>query len=325
MKTAVAFLIFNRPNATEKVFQAIRQSQPPILLLVADGPRKDKVGEAEKCAATRAIIDKVDWQCKVITNFADENLGCKLRVSSGLNWVFEQVEEAIILEDDCLPDPTFFRFCEELLERYKDDKRIMAISGNNLQFGLRRNNDSYYFSRYFHCWGWASWRRAWQHYDVEMKLWPSIRDSGWLKDLLQDTYAEKYWTKLFQSTYQGCINTWDYQWVFTCWIQNGLIISPNVNLVSNIGFGKEATHTQDTNNILANMRINSLIFPLKHPISFIRNNQADKYIENYIFSNNIIVKIMNKIIYILSNFRRFKIKYRSISYIYNLIRGSNHD
>lgn len=156
LTTPVAFIIFNRPDTTEKVFAEIAKAKPPKLLVIGDGPRVSRQGEAEKVAAARSIIQCVDWDCEVQTNFSDVNLGCKRRVSSGIDWVFEQVEEAIILEDDCLPDPTFFRFCEELLARYRHDQRIGMISGDNFQFGSRRNDDSYYFSKYVHIWGWAT-------------------------------------------------------------------------------------------------------------------------------------------------------------------------
>jgi hypothetical protein len=181
METPIAFFIFNRPHLTQKVFDAIRQAQPKILLVVADGSRFDRADETELCAQTRAVIKQVDWDCQVLTNFSETNLGCKRRVSSGLNWVFETVEEAIILEDDCLPHPTFFPFCETLLDYYRHDSRIMNISGENFQFGRQRTQDSYYFSRYNHCWGWASWRRAWNNYDVEMQLWSVIKEGTGFK------------------------------------------------------------------------------------------------------------------------------------------------
>jgi hypothetical protein len=180
IKTPVAFLVFNCPDTTIRVFEEIRCARPPKLLVVADGPRADRPGEADKCQAVRAVIETVDWPCEVLKNYSDVNLGCKIRVSSGLDWVFEQVEEAIILEGDCLPHPTFFRFCEELLETYRDDERIGMISGDNFQFGRKRGDASYYFSRYNHIWGWASWRRAWQHYDRNMAIWPKFRDDHWL-------------------------------------------------------------------------------------------------------------------------------------------------
>ena len=284
MKTPVAFIIFNRPDTTARVFETIRQAKPSKLLVVADGARQGKIGEAEKCTATRAIIDSVDWECEVLTNYSDVNLGCKRRVSSGIDWVFEQVEEAIILEDDCLPDPSFFPYCEELLEKYKHDTRIMAISGTNFQFGHKRTTDSYYFSRFPYIWGWATWRRAWKHYDVEMTLWNTIIDGGWLGDILQDDSAVKSWQQSFQAVYDGKIDTWDYQWTFTCWLQSALAIVPSINLVSNIGFGAEATHTTNEVNDLASIPVESMLFPLKHPEFVVRDMQTDNYVQKTFYS-----------------------------------------
>ncbi|MBT9168466.1 MAG: hypothetical protein DDT22_00506 [candidate division WS2 bacterium] len=283
LKTPVVFLIFNRPDTTEKVFEEIRRARPPKLLVVADGPRSDKLGEAEKCKAARAIVERVDWSCDVLTNYSDTNLGCKRRVSSGLDWVFDNVEEAIILEDDCLPHPTFFHFCEELLERYSDDERIMMISGDNFQFGRKRTQCSYYFSRYNHIWGWASWRRAWKHYDVNMKLWPEIRDGKWLDDIFCNKNTVRYWRKIFENVYQGKIDTWDYQWTFACWVQGGLSILPNSNLISNIGFGPNSTHTTEESEF-SNMQIEPVNFPvnfpLVHPSFILRDGLADIFTEN---------------------------------------------
>jgi hypothetical protein len=309
LKTPIAFFIFNRPNTTEKVFEAIRQAKPSKLLVVADGPRCDRIGEAEKCLAARVIINSVDWECEILTNYSDVNLGCKHRVSSGLDWVFEKVEEAIILEDDCIPHATFFQFCEELLDRFREDERIMAISGDNFQFGRRYTNDSYYFSRYFHCWGWASWQRAWQNYDVEIRHWPTIRDHHWVQNWSLDFNTAKYWTHIFQSTYEGTINTWDYQFLFACWIQNGLIILPQVNLVTNIGFSEDATNTKKSRSKLANLPVNSIEFPLEHPNFIISNTQADRFTEKYIYNINIFLVIKNKIIsYLKILDRLYKLK-----------------
>ncbi|MDB9306649.1 glycosyltransferase [Nodularia spumigena CS-591/12] len=285
LTTPVAFLIFNRPDTTARVFEAIRQAKPPKLLVVADGARADKLGEAEKCAATRAIINQVDWECEVLTNYSDVNLGCRKRVSSGLDWIFEQVEEAIILEDDCLPHPTFFRYCQELLEKYRDDERIMMISGNNFQFGRNRTEDSYYFSRYGHCWGWASWRRAWTKYDDSMQLWTKLRDNGWLNDILQSQQEVTFWTRVFQRVYDG-FNSWGAIWLFTLWANNGLTILPNVNLVSNIGFGS-GTHTAISNSSFANIPVEVMNFPLNNPAIINRNIEADNFTEQTQFSGAI--------------------------------------
>jgi hypothetical protein len=293
VKTPIALIIFNRPATTEKVFAAIRQARPPKLLVIADGPRSDRIGEAEKCAETRAIIDRVDWDCEVLTDYSEVNLGCKLRPATGIDWVFQHVEEAIIIEDDCLPDPTFFTFCEELLEKYRDDTRIMAIAGSNFQFGRRRTTDSYYFSRYPHCWGWATWRRAWQYFDIDMQIWPKVRDGNWLQDILKDEAEVKFWQKNFQGVYDCTTNTvWDYQWTFACWIQNGLAILPNVNLISNIGFGIDATHSFG-NSKLANMSVKAVELPLKHPDLLVRDTESDRYTNENIFALNLRVRMKN--------------------------------
>ncbi len=282
MKTPVAFIIFKRPDTTKKVFEAIRQAKPQKLLVIADGARADVPGEAEKCAATRAIIELIDWECEVFRNYSDINLGCGKRVSSGLDWVFENVEEAIILEDDCLPDPTFFRFCEELLEKYRHDERITSISALSVPNRIRFRSDSYFFSRYQRSWGWATWRRAWKHFDFEMNMWLSIRNTSWLKDVLGNSNDVKDWTKILDSVYEGKIDTWDYQWMFTCWLQSGLSILPSVNLVRNIGFGADATHTHDTNEQRVNLKKQSMSFPLQHPKFVVRDSQTDSFIQTNI-------------------------------------------
>ncbi len=313
MKTPVALIIFNRPDTTEKVFESIRQAQPSKLFVIADGPRQEKAIDVQQCAAARAIIDRVDWECEVMTNYSDTNLGCKLRPATGIDWVFQQVEAAIILEDDCLPDPTFFTFCDEMLERYRYDTRIMAIAGSNFQFGRKRTTDSYYFSRFPHCWGWATWRRAWQYFDLEMKLWATVRDGNWLQDILNNDAEIKFWQKNFQGIYDRSIDTvWDYQWAFACWIQNGLTILPNVNLTSNIGFGVDATHTTTVCSDLANMPVEAMTMPLQHPQFVLRDLISDRYTNENIFALSLQVRAKNIIRHRLS--RRSKY---SRSYIIN--------
>jgi len=235
LKTPVTFLVFNRPDTTEQVFAAIRQAQPETLLVVADGPRPDRVGEADACAMVRAIVEQVDWPCRVLRNYSDVNLGCKGRVSSGLDWAFAEVEETIILEDDCLPHPSFFPFCEKLLEYYRDDERVMMIGGTNYLQDRLPVTESYVFSRYFPIWGWASWRRAWRHYDVTMHEWPRFRKDGQLRGYYADAYMRRFLTSTFDGAHSGRINTWDSQWFFTCLFNNGLSIIPRCNLISNIG------------------------------------------------------------------------------------------
>ena len=276
MHTPVGFLIFNRPNHTRRVFAEIAKAKPPKLFIIADGPRVAVAGEAERCAAARAVVERIDWDCDVKGNYSDENLGCKKRVASGLTWIFDQVEEAIVLEDDTLPDPTFFRFCEELLEKYRSDERIMHISGNNYQFGRRVDSHSYYFSRYDHIWGWASWRRAWRAYDGDMKLWPELRDSSWLLDILDDQDEARWWHECFDRVYAGQIDTWDAQWLFAIWRLRGVAVTPNLNLVSNIGFGRASTHTHVAHP-LSKLKRAPMTFPLRHPPSMSCDDAADRF------------------------------------------------
>ncbi|WP_378953212.1 glycosyltransferase family 2 protein [Pelosinus sp. sgz500959] len=293
LTTPIVLIIFNRPTVTQQVFNEIRRARPTKLLVIADGPRPDMKDDVQKCTAVRNIIDQVDWECQVLRNYSDVNLGCKRRVASGLDWVFGMVEEAIILEDDCLPHPTFFPFCQELLKRYRDDQRIMTISGNNFQYGQRRSSYSYYFSRYAHVWGWATWRRAWKYYQVDMSLWPEVRTGQWLFDILGSMRANiksgqchfdvmgsmkaiEYWYKIFDYTYAGKIDTWDYQLIFASWLQNGLHILPNINLVSNIGFGADATHTKVAGKC-TNIPAEAVVFPLQHPTFMVRDAAADDY------------------------------------------------
>jgi hypothetical protein len=280
LTTPVAFLVFNRPEVTQRVFSRIAEVKPQTLLVVADGPRTKE--ETKACDAVRKIIDQVDWDCRVLENFADVNLGCKHRVASGLDWVFSQVSEAIILEDDCLPSRSFFYFCQTLLDYYRDDERISMISGNNFQYGINRTENSYYFSRYAEIWGWATWKRAWQYYDVTMKSWPVFKAAGGMRWAFEHPAERQYWEPYFQDTYDGKIDTWDYIWFYTCLSQSGLSILPNVNLVSNIGFGPDATHTFDVDSHFANMPTGE-IGQLKHPQHLIRHAEADTYyFENFI-------------------------------------------
>lgn len=284
LQVPVAFIIFNRPETTARVFAEIARARPAKLIVVADGPRADVPGEAELCARTREVIKAVDWECEVITDFSDRNLGCRTRVSSGLDFVFDQVEEAIILEDDCLPHPSFFSFCESLLDKYRDNEEVMAISGDNFHAGRRYTPFSYFFSRFVHIWGWASWRRAWKHYDVEMKQWQTLRNTDWLNGMFEREQDVAYWREIFDKVANHQINTWDLQWLFSCWTKGGLSITPETNLVSNIGFGESATHTAAINHDMADLPVSGIGFPLKHPPSVERSHEADEFEIRHLFS-----------------------------------------
>ena len=286
LSTPVAFLIFNRPELTKIVFDAIAGVKPRKLFVVADGPRFPE--EQQRCQQARAVINGVNWECEVETDYSDKNLGCGRRVASGIEWVFSNVEEAIFLEDDCLPAASFFPFCQVLLEKYRHDERIMTINGNSFQSGRTRTDYSYHFSKYNGCWGWASWRRAWKHYDYEMKTWPEFKQTRMLEMICESRTELKYWTMLFDSMYEnaGEIDTWDHQWKYACWTQNGLAIEPSVNLVANLGLGQtDASHTSRYNPLLAELSRNQELRDIKHPPFVVRHRAADSYIFDKIIGN----------------------------------------
>lgn len=282
MNTPIALFIFKRPDTTSRVFESIRQAKPKELFIVSDAPRNDE--EKRRNDLCKQITENVDWECTVYKNYAERNMGCDDRIISGINWVFSQVEEAIFLEDDCLPDQTFYPFVEEMLDKYRDDERIMMISGANFQYGKKRTPYSYYFSQIFHIWGWATWRRAWKHYDHSIKFWQEIDEGGWLVDMLPN-YPESlnFYNHIGHSNYRGHLNTWDFKWNLCCWVQSGLAIMPNQNLISNIGFGADGTHAFDPNSPLANIPTVPLEFPLKHPPFILQDKQADKDTMNRYF------------------------------------------
>jgi hypothetical protein len=282
MDTSVALIIFNRPDTTERALAAIAKAKPAKLFVIADGPRADRPGEAEKCAAARAIVDRVDWDCEVLKNYSEVNLGCGHRPASGIGWVFEHVEEAVILEDDCLPRPTFFRFCEELLAKYRSDERVMMISGRNNYADMIRTPYSYHFCYRHSCWGWATWRRAWERFDIKINLWPTLRATPWLQNIIEDPKAIEFWRYHFDRAYAGAgnVNYWDYQWTFACWAHNGLAIVPQVNLIHNIGFGEHATHTKSVKDRRVNLPTAEMTFPLRHPPSVEWDKELDRLVED---------------------------------------------
>jgi len=277
---SIAYIVFNRPRHTRETFQAIRAARPARLFVSADGPRLDHPTDSARCKEVREIVQQIDWPCEVHRNYADQNLGLKRRVSSGLDWVFSQVESAIILEDDCLPHPDFFTFCQDLLERYKDDERIWTITGNNNQDGKKRSNDAYYFSKYGHCWGWATWRRAWMQFDGDLKFWPQWKFSQDWRNKTPDSYEQNYWIDIFDRVYQKKIDSWAYPWMATLWYHGGLTATPRVNLVTNIGIGPDATHT-----IADEEQDGTPVKPLgsiTHPTDVVQNLVADQYVFDHL-------------------------------------------
>ena len=291
LKTPVVLIIFNRPDLSEKVFEKIKKVQPNKLFVIADGARFSE--EKEKCDRARKIIDKVDWNCKVVTNFSDINLGCKKRVSSGLDWVFSQAEEAIILEDDCLPTESFFYFCQELLEYYRDDKRIVHIGGNNYPNNNIENEASYFFSKYTFIWGWATWKRAWKYYHVESGIQNSKNLEIIINSRCPELVERDHWKLMFDQVSNGTINAWSPKWLYSCWSQNGLAALPKFNLVSNIGFRGDGTHTTEGNK-LANLPTQD-IWKIEHPQLIYQDIKSDAYLFNHWFNGIALKKNTNPI------------------------------
>lgn len=297
MNTAVLFLTFNRLDTTKKVFAEIAKAQPPRLYLASDGPRETVVGEHEKVTTVREyLLQNISWECDVKTLFREENLGCKYAVSGAIDWFFDNEEQGIILEDDCLPDQSFFPFCEEMLDRYCDDNRVWHISGNNFQGGIKRGDGDYYFSRYNHVWGWASWRDRWSKYEVE------IANPKELSSQLPQTYAIspreiRYWIHSFSRIANNSLDTWDIQYTFSLWKNRGAAICPQKNLISNIGFGEDATHTNESTSILANLPTGKLLPPYTSPSDNTLNSEADVYTASlFRFNKTLIYKLFRKIV-----------------------------
>ncbi len=289
LQTPVALAIFSRPELTARVFAAVRRARPARLLLIADGPRPGRPEEARLCREARAVVEGVDWPCEVCTEYSDVNLGCRGRLSSGLDWVFDSVEEAIVLEDDCLPHPAFFRFSEELLGRYRDDERVMHVSGNNFSMvglpptrrarlarSLRaRLGASYYFSRYAHVWGWATWRHAWRRWHGAMEAFQAPEGRRAILEQFSDPGERSFWESTWDRVAAGEIDSWAYQWTLACLWRRGLAAMPRRNLVSNIGFGTAGLHTTDPAHPLGNLPLEGIRFPLRHPRSVSRDERAD--------------------------------------------------
>lgn len=282
MKSAVLFLVFNRLNTTVKVFQSIRLARPKRLYIAADGPRINNFQDNISCKNVRNhIMHGIDWPCEVKTLFRDSNLGCKIGVSSAIDWFFQNEEEGIILEDDVLPKESFFRYCDELLEKYRHDKDIWMISGSNLiSRHTSQLNTSYFASNVPLIWGWASWRRSWQHYDVSMVDWFEWKETAAWKGLFNgDRLATSYWTDALNTVYENKINTWDYQWLYACWRNGGRVILPKINLTDNLGYGVDATHTStEKPKCLIESVPEEMSFPLIEPQDLLPSWEIDRLI-----------------------------------------------
>jgi hypothetical protein len=285
LNVPVLLVIFNRPHTTSQVFEAIRRAKPRRLYIAADGPRPDVASDKVNCQEARRIVNCVDWDCEVKTLFREKNLNCGVAPSSAFTWFFEHEEEGIILEDDCLPSQSFFLFCQELLERYRHDTRVMHIGGNNFLNGWKKDSDySYYFSRSGHIWGWATWRRAWKYFDFQISLYQKIKQQDYFSNFFLNWPGKLYRLRKFDKTIDRSrkVDWWDYQWDFARYIHSGLAIVPAKNLVKNLGFGEMGTHTRNRNSQGAKMKAEDIDFPLQHPPFMITDLESDrKYFRHF--------------------------------------------
>ena len=303
IETPIVLFIFRRPDLTRQVFESIRAAQPKHFLIVADGPRNPS--EADLCALTRQVLDHIDWPCEVLRNYADVNMGLRARLVSGLSWVFDLFPEAIILEDDCVPHPDFYRFCQEMLERFRDVPQVMHISGDNFLSKDLAVSESYYFSRYPHVWGWATWRRAWQHYDPEMFEWRNPATQKNMLSQFAQSSERRFWQASWDGVLAGTVKSWAYQWTFSCLLQDGLCVMPAHNLVENIGFRADGTNTLSTDDQLQ-YQTSALSFPLTHPNQLTRNQAADRYTASLFFERD--TTLMRKLRKALSLIKKFRPK-----------------
>jgi len=279
--TPILLIVYNRPELTLKVFNKIRELKPKYLFIAADGPNPKKQDDKEKCKQARKIINFIDWPCKVKTKFRKNNLGCALSVSSAITWFFDNIEEGIILEDDCLPSYSFFYFCENLLEKYKKNKDVMVISGTNLLKSWKYSIQDYHFSRQINFWGWATWRRAWKKYSHDLSYLKDRNIQEKIKSSIKNKSYYKYLLKKIDKVKNNKIDSWGYRWMATCYANNGKIIIPSKNLVKNIGFSSDALHTKNPFSWMAKIKTHELKFPLRDP----KNQEID-----YKFDKKIIKK-----------------------------------
>jgi hypothetical protein len=275
----VAFIIFNRPHYAREVFAAIRAARPSRLYVIADGPRPEKPTDGDACTEARALVEGVDWPCTVHRNFAPTNLGAGRRIASGLAWVFEQEPEAIVLEDDFVPHPDFFRFCAEMLARYRDDERVATIAGANFLAHQQSfpETEDYFFSRYYSIAGWATWRRAWRGFDYDVRRWPEFKQRGWLRQVYPDPYVAHYFDYAWEQCSRGeRPDVWDFQWMFACAASGGLCVVPRVNLTTHIGVVGTHSTQASPNDHLPRQALYEKGRPLRHPEFILPNPRYDE-------------------------------------------------
>jgi hypothetical protein len=294
--SSVLIIIFNRPQFVKKLIGILSQVQPSTIYVVADGPREGEIEDITNCFNARNEIDKIDWKCQIKKKYSDKNLGCGINPSDGITWALNQSDEIIILEDDCMPSIDFFRYCDELLDFYRKNQRVMMISGNNHTLGKFDFKYSYEFSHHTQTYGWATWSSAWNKYDFNIAKWAEVRELGWLEDLTGSRNAAKYWFKIFDMCYKNELpSAWDYQWTFCCWINRGVNIIPKENLVTNVGFTVDGTHEVDPEHPISEVPIKPLNFPLAHNPLLKNNLKLNKLIQRIIYTPSLYKRIISKL------------------------------
>ena len=281
--TPILIIAWRRPKETKKVLNSLRKIKPSKLFISCDGAREGNAEEYDKVKKTQEVLrNKINWECEVNWQISDINLGCKIGVSNAINWFFNYVNEGIIIEDDIVANKDFFEFCEKLLEKYRKDKRIWCISGSNNQANIKRGEATYYFGRIPLIWGWATWKDRWKNYDININKWPQAKSTKMLDNVFSDRLQKQYWENIWDNFYSnGIPDTWDYAWVFTCIINNGLTIIPNKNLIKNIGFNSDATHTKW--NKISTQKVESIEKKIVHPEFIICNLEAEEYQFDFFF------------------------------------------
>lgn len=285
----LVLIAFNRPELLRQQLEIVRQHFRGKIYAIVDGPRADKVGEAEKVAEVVDLLESLKPEFAVEFNRAELNLGCYQRIKSGLDWVFARENTAVILEDDCMPSPQFFDFASEMLQRYAEDERVYSISGTNLFPELSPEGQLYFFSRYQNCWGWATWARAWQHFIDTPETWHSIRCSKAFRRYFPKMRSFLYWRRILDLTYSEQINSWAYRWMLSCWMQEGLSLYAHVNLITNVGDDDQATRTSNSNE--TRRPLMKLDHSLEGPREVTVNDKYDRNLEDRVYSKSLTYRL----------------------------------
>ena len=321
-QTPILIIAWKRPDKVMKLINSMKILKPQKIYIACDGANGYSRDLKKKIEETKKVIEShINWDYKILKKrYSKLNQGCKEGVSNAISWFFDEEKEGIILEDDCLPHPDFYGYCKKMLEKFRFDRRVWCITGCNFQKGLTRGNGSYYFSKYNHCWGWATWRECWADYDKEMESWPAFKKQKLIDNFFYHNYQARYWERNFDEIFNGRVDTWDYQWTFCCFKNGGLTVTPNVNLIENIGFGKDATHTKVGNSPLSlrELRLGSTnMTTIKdpYPLVFQANEEADQFVESsyfLLYKNKFLPllkrffgKIFGKIVFFLLQINRF--------------------